>query len=687
MNATYSNIAKYLLVLAVIAFIAWLFPNNVQSQYKYKVGDRWRYDNLTAPFDFSIKKSPDELATEQQAIVKDIYPFYLFDETTADDQIKKFEKRLTAEIETLKSDDPNHDFIRNPKKYRRLGSGSLAAIFKAGIVSTDHTDDDAQFVNVVKNGRPQITRFGKLNRIEEAQVSLADTVHSSRLKEAGLLTTLAQAFLVPNTSYDQDLTEQYKLQALNRVSTNRGAVLRGDLIVSRSELITKEIYDKLQSYEAHYNAEVGNNGRKWTVFAGYLILTSLIIGVFLLYLQFHATEVFQKYSSLAFMLMWPVLFSFLITMVESVDNLSAYMIPFCVVPIVVKNFYSDRLALFTHIVIILIVSFLSREGYEFTFLQILAGIVTVLTVKETRYWNKFFTSILFIFLTYVFGYLGLELISKGNITDMNWQPLIYFVIAAILTLLAYPIIPLIEGIFGFTSSIKLAELSDMNRPLLRDLASKAPGTFQHSLQVANLSEAAADAIGANSLLVKTAALYHDIGKMAEPQFFIENQRGNNPHDELDDKTSAQKIIAHVSQGEIMAKKAKLPSVLIDFINSHHGTTRTEYFYRNYMNAHPDEVVDAADFQYPGPLPKTKEEALLMMADSIEAASKSLKNPTGKDIDELVDNIVRGKIEQNQLIEADISFQDLEKTKKTFKSLLRNIYHVRIEYPDAPKTIG
>ncbi len=678
-----SNVLKYVLALFVIAFIAWLFPNNVHTQYKYNLGDFWRYDDLVSPFDYSIKKSAEELENERTEIVKDIYPFYLFDEAVGTSQINKFKNRLDLEIERLKNDIPDHAFIENGSRYKRLVSNSLRDVFEQGVIESDLPATGVEFINLVRNERPQISRHSNLFTLDQAQIALADSIRILRLKEDGLLTTLAQSFVRPNIIFDKDLNERFKSDALNRINENKGAVLQGDLIVSRSDLITKAAFDKISSYEAHYNEQVGGSARRWTVFAGFLILTSLIIGVYLLYLQFHATEVFQKYSSLAFMLMWPVLFSFLITVVESTPNLSAYMIPFCIVPIIVKNFYSDRLALFTHIVIILVVSFLSREGYEFTFLQILAGIVAVLTVKETRYWNRFFSSIFFIFLTYVLGYLGLELISSGNFTEMNLKPLVFFVVAGVLTLLAYPMIPLLEGIFGYTSSIKLAELSDLNRPLLRDLSIKAPGTFQHSLQVANLGEAAADAIGANSLLLKTAALYHDIGKMNEPEYFIENQRGENPHDKLDDKISAQKIIAHVVEGEKMAKKAKLPSILIDFIKSHHGTTRTEYFYRNYLSQHPDETVDPGDFQYPGPLPKSKEEAVMMMADSIEAASKSLKNPTGKDIDDLVDNIVKGKIEQNQLAEADISFSDLATCKRVFKSLLRNIYHVRIEYPKDP----
>ncbi|NNE26527.1 MAG: HDIG domain-containing protein, partial [Saprospiraceae bacterium] len=377
-----------------------------------------------------------------------------------------------------------------------------------------------------------------------------------------------------------------------------------------------------------------------------------------------------------------VVFSIIVYLVTKNEFLSPFLIPFCITPIVVYNFFGGRLALFIHIVVVLISSFISGLGYEFTFLQILAGIVTVLTITETRYWNKFFLAILVILLTYVIGYLGLALINSGTLVEAEQHTFGWLVFNALLLLLAYPFIPIIEKIFGYTSSITIAELGDMNKPLLRDLSLKAPGTLQHSLQVANLSEAAAKAIGANSLLVKTAALYHDVGKMNNPFYFIENSNGENAHDALNNFDSARIIIGHVTEGDAMAKKARLPKIITDFITTHHGTTRVEYFYRNQLNEEPDREFDESLFRYPGPKPQTKEQAIMMLADSIEAASKSLKNPTGQDIDKLIDKIVNFKIDEGQLNESDISFRELQVCVETFRAVLRSIYHVRIEYPDA-----
>ena len=379
-----------------------------------------------------------------------------------------------------------------------------------------------------------------------------------------------------------------------------------------------------------------------------------------------------------------MLYSWLVTAVESTDTLSAYLIPFCIIPIVIKTFYDTRLALFTHIVVVLIASFLSKQGYEFTFLTILAGIVVLLTEVNTRDLTRFFYSILYLLLTYAIGYFSLSLIQEGQLTDIDYSAYTWLVINVVLTLLAYPLIPLLERFFGFTSSISLMELSDMNRPLLRKLALDAPGTLQHSLQVANLSEAAAQAIGADALLVKVAALYHDIGKTKQPAYFIENQSGQNPHDDISYLDSAKIIISHVTDGIEMAKKARLPKLLINFIRTHHGDTRVEYFYRNYLKDHPGESIDEAIFRYPGPRPQSKEETILMLADSIEAACKSLKNPSEADLNDLIEKIVSGKIQHGQLDKSTMSFQELEQCKQIFKQIMKSVHHVRIEYPDEQK---
>ena len=459
------------------------------------------------------------------------------------------------------------------------------------------------------------------------------------------------------------------------------SISTGDLIIASGALITPQKYAAITK---HISLNSGPNFSSLTYFLGYFLLTALILGALVLYSFKYFPEIASSVSGVLFLVFWPVLFSFLIFLVNLNNSLSPYLIPFCLVPIIVFNFYGGRLALFVHIVVVLIASFLSDLGYEFTFLQILAGIITVLIITETRYWNKFFRSILIILITYMIGYLGLALINSGSLIEDEYIVFGWLSINALLLLLAYPFIPLVEKAFGFTSSISLAELADMNNPLIKELSIKAPGTLQHSLQVSNLSEAAAEKIGANSLLVKAAALYHDIGKVKRPEFYTENSKGENHHASLNNFESAEIIIDHVIAGETIAKKAKLPKVIIDFITTHHGTTRVEYFYRNQLAAEPDREFDESLFRYPGPKPKTKEQTILMIADSLEAASKSLKSPTGQDIDQLMEKIIDYKISEGQLSESELSFSELDDCKEVFRKILRSIYHVRVEYPDEVK---
>ncbi len=460
---------------------------------------------------------------------------------------------------------------------------------------------------------------------------------------------------------------------------------KGDVIVAKNQIVNNSTVTILDEYLGpQLSAQNIITGKRIVYFAGYFILTALIIGALIFYSSKYFPEIYNKVSGVLFLLIWPVLFSILVFLVNQNAAMSPYLIPFCLVPIIVFNFYGGRLALFIHVVVVLIASFLSGLGYEFTFLQILAGIVTVLIISETRYWNKFFASILIILATYMLGYLGLALINSGSLVKSEYQVFGWLAINSLLLLLAYPFIPLIEKIFGFTSSITLAELSDMNQPLIKELSLKAPGTLQHSLQVANLGEAAAERIGANSLLVKTAALYHDIGKISKAEYFIENSKGENHHNSLSNFESAELIINHVIEGEAIAKKARLPRLIVDMIKSHHGTTRVEYFYRKQMTDEPEREFDESIFRYPGPKPVTKEQTILMIADSIEAASKSLKNPTGQDIDQLIEKIIDYKVNEDQLSDSELNFNELETCKEVFSSLLRSIYHVRIEYPEEKK---
>ncbi len=660
---------KLLFVLGVIFALSFLFPakrNFVQVQ---KQGEIWKGSDLYAPFDVPVRKSDDQIKEEKAKLSKSIPAVY--SKSNASDGVM---------LESLISDLANA--IPEVAAYKDFLAGKLAPNFQKGILSKKELSP--KFELLFDTGSKTV-EAQEVYDIEGFGVLLKEELSKIGVSESTIASASLSNIIKPTFNYNDSEHKKRIQSAISKWPLNDGIVKKDEKIISKGELIDEYTHRKLISLNEKSGKGSKGIDNYWVVFAGYLLLTCLIIGVLMFYLARYFPEIDDNLGSLVFILMWPLLFGVLVYAIEENSSLSTYLIPFCITPIVIKNFYGERLALFVHVVVVLIASFLSSLGYEFTFLQIFAGIVTVLIFSDTRYWNKFFVAIVIILAAYVLGYLGLSLIKEGSFTNIKWNTFMWLVLNAVLLLLAYPFIPLIEKLFGFTSSVSLRELSDMNRPLLKELSIKAPGTLQHSLQVANLAEAATEKIGGNSLLVKTAALYHDIGKMKQPQYFIENSGGKNLHAELNNNfESARIIIDHIAEGEKMAKKAKLPKVIIDFISTHHGTTRVEYFFRNQKNAEPDREFDESLFRYPGPNPKTKEQTILMIADSLEAASKSLKSPTGKDIDELVHKIVDYKVSEGQLDDSELSFSELEQCVSVFKSLLRSINHVRIEYPDEVK---
>lgn len=683
------NLVKYLLVLGVVVFITFLFPDRLQFKYDFEKGQAWRYEDLRAPFDFAIRKPAEIVEAERKKLEAGFSPYYELDPEVAREEKKKLTEAFNQQMEAVRQEGQFRDVQDNSHEYLDFGRRFLDNLYQKGILqlAPEHRNRGEGFViNVIRGNMAQPQTVGNLLDLEKARDLLSDSLPYSRLREPEFLYPILEGLIVPNLLYNDTLSRRILEEEQSHIAAFQGKVAKGELIAMKGNTITEDTYQKLLSFREQYQQEVSAGPSRWGVVAGYFILSSLIIGVFLLYVKLFAQPVFSRFNKLIFILLWIAIYSYLVYAVEQVSLLSTYMIPFCIITILIKTFYNDRLALFTHIVVVLLSTFMASMGHEFVFLQLLAGIVVVLSNIDTRDWSRFFYSIFYIFLAYGLGYLGLSLIQEGSLQHIDLQVFAWLFLSTFLTLLAYPLIPLMERFFGFTSAITLVELSDLNRPLLRELSRKAPGTMQHSLQVANLSEEAARKIGADSLLVKTAALYHDIGKTLNPGFFIENQNAGNPHEHLSDLESARVIISHVMEGVRMAKKAGLPNLLIDFIRSHHGTTRAEFFYRRYANQHPDEEVDDSEFRYPGPRPRTKEETILMMADSIEAASKSLKNPTEQDISGLVDKIVEGKISQGQFENSRMTFRELEDCKIVFKQLLKSVYHVRIEYPEEKKRL-
>lgn len=657
-GANINSILKWVMVLTCLAAIGFVFPS--ASSKALKLGEPWPNDDIMATEDLVQSLKQSEINEHLETFKDELGAVYTHDQRTITDVISKLNEVLFLSEDVAR---PIHKLIRD--------------CYQSGVLPMEHKGQSVSIYRAGEISKIASSSFCSPNNlIDDIELELSKTTYTldrnttNRLKEV----------LQPNLTVSEESKDQLIIEKERALSGDAVLFTKGQKVLAKGEIVSEEVYQSLTSNPRAFS--LSNTKDRIFSFFGYFLLTALILLVLIFYVRKYFPQVYQSNRKLSFLLIWPIVFSYLVFAIENYTSLSTYVIPFCIAPILIKNFFEDRLALILHIVIVLIASILSKMGYEFTFIQILAGMVTVLFVSETRYWNKFFLAIGFILLSYLLGILGLNLTSWSSGEPFNFSIYGWLVVNALLLMLAYPFIPLLENIFGFTSSIKLAELSDMNKPLLRELSLRAPGTFQHSLQVANLCEAAAERIGANSLLVKTAALYHDIGKLEKPLFFIENSRGENAHDDLNNNfESAKIIIGHVTNGVEMGIKHRLPKIIIDFIKTHHGTTRVEYFYRNQLNQFPDKEFDESIFRYPGPLPKTKEQTILMLADSVEAASKSLQKPTGQDIDNLIDKIVAFKISEGQLEDSKLSFNELEASVDVFKSMLRSIYHVRVEYPE------
>lgn len=691
---------RYLILALFVLFISFFFPGTIHIDHKFEQGNNWNYDDLRAPFSFPIQKSAQDLEMDKLLLEKDFMPYYRLDEKVADKQKQYFINSLSklCAAQNFKKDSLTDRTI-DSLKFAAIGLQLIEKIYTSHIIKIEaaheRRNNSVSFrliENQLELGEFTSNDFVDIKKATQIIIDSIDRVKFSLKNSELLLNLLAESVQVPDIQFDADLTRKNKELAIQNLSPVRDKIKAGELIVKKGELIDSTTYSKIRSYIHKYEHEINKHKNSLLIYLGYLVLTASFILIFALYIYSYERPLYDNLKH--FILIFALLgtFAYLAFSINNLPYLSLYFIPFCIVPIIVKNFFSPQLALYTHTVLILIISLVLSLDLSFIFIQMIAGMTAVMSRLKIRYTTDFFVTILHIGIAYAMSFMCTELMSRGvfypviaedgKIIEhgLHWAIFGWLGLNIVLTLLSYPFIPLLEKAFGLISEITLIELSDLNKPLLRELSFKAPGTMQHSLQVSNLAEAAATEIGANALLVKVGALYHDIGKMLKPHYFIENQHQHNPHQEISFKESASIIIEHVTEGVKLAKKHRLPSVLIDFISSHHGTTRVEYFYRMFKNENPDIINDENEFTYPGPKPRNREEVILMLADSTEAASKSLKNPTENDIDNLVDNIVSFKITNGQLQDSNLTFAELDIIKNVFKKLLHSIYHLRVEYP-------
>jgi putative nucleotidyltransferase with HDIG domain len=557
----------------------------------------------------------------------------------------------------------------------------LQAIYEKGIIQLQGDFEYKKELNVLlkKGSIAEKVQFDHLHSITSAanEINLLANLND---EEYSFLIPILLSSLEHNITYDKVASEAMLQSDLENINSTQGLIVAGQIIVNKGELVTAERYQKLLSLKQEFEGKEWNLLAYYLMLLGQIILVALSLFILFMFIKQYRIEVLNNTTKISMILSVILLMVVISSVVLALDVNYIYVVPFCIAPIILKAFFDTRIALFTHLIAILIIGFIVPNGFEFVFLQLIAGIVSILTVLKMYKRSQLFMSVAKVIAVYFVIYISLSITHEGSFSALDMGVLIQLAISGALTLFAYPTIFLFEKVFSLVSDVSLLELTDTNSPLLRRLSEEAPGTFQHSLQVANLAEMAALEIGANALLTRAGAVYHDIGKLKNPMYFIENQSSNlNPHDEIEFDESAEIIINHVLDGVEIAKENNLPDELVDFIRTHHGTTTVQYFYKQFIANFPEEEVDVIDFTYPGPKPYSKETAILMMADSAEASARSLKNPTPENIDILIERVINKQINENQFVNADITLKEITQLKKLFKKKLVNIHHTRLEY--------
>ncbi|WP_300438053.1 HDIG domain-containing metalloprotein [Christiangramia sp.] len=676
-NKLYKNQAlfyKVFLFVLTSVLIVYLLPKGGKFKYDIPKGKPWQYENLYAPFDFAILKTDEEVAAEKQDITKSHIPYYNFDS----EKPGEVKEEALNEVENVFADTTLNvyetiidDFVAK----------TVDDIYEFGLLQESNRLNADQLVYLLKGNEASEVAYKRILKQNQIRDFLSDEIANAGF--SSFKTELLEVFfnsVEPNVTFNNELTQKELESKLNNISYTRGIIEQGSRIIAKGEVVEGNKYNILRSLKAEYESQVWSQSNYNWIIVGYSTLVALALLMLLLFMRKYRMSIFENNVKVTF-IFFNIIFMLMLTTLAVNFNIDyVYVVPLCILPLTLKAFFDARLGLFTHVITVLLLGFIVPNSYEYMFLQIIAGIVTILTVSELYKRANLFISVGQITLVYIIAYFAFTVIQEGNIDDMKPEVFLTFLLGGLATLFVQPLIYVYEKIFGMVSDMSLLELSDTNSRLLKELAEKAPGTFHHSLNVANLAEAAANEINANAMLARVGALYHDIGKMHNPTYFTENQTTSvNSHDELSPRESAQIIIEHVIKGIEIAKKNNLPDRVIDFIRTHHGTSTVYYFYMKEKEA--NENTSSEDFRYPGPIPFSKETAILMMCDSVEAASKSLKEPTAVLIDNFVEKIIDKQMEEGQFLNSNITFKEIQMVKKILKRKLKNIYHLRIEYPE------
>ena len=668
-----SKIYKGLLFTFITLFIVYLIPIENQFSYDFSKGDTWGYESLYAPFDFAIIKSQNEIEADKRRLRKEAIVYFDANNSIA-------EKVNVAYTLNFKNYFPYREGSSRYNRYFNYGKELLSLFYDRGVLPVDYIHQGEQTAAIIKGRSETDLPFSSLVNLNQLTAYLDLTLEEDYKSYDKAFYELFFAILEPNLTYNSTFSEQSLLEVYAKISVTRDLVRKGDQIILRNELIDDAKWDKLRSLKQQFSSEnLSTNNAVW-ILIGYAIIIMILLLILFLFIYKYRPQVYENNTAVTFIFFNLLFMAGVSISLIKFDATYLYALPICIFPLITKAFFDPRLGLFVHVLSVLLIGFIAPNSFEYVVLQILAGIVTILSASELYKRANLFISVFQITFVYVLGYFSFYIIRNGSLTDINYTFFGLFFINGLLTLFVQPLIYFYEKVFNLVSDVSLLELSDTNSGVFKELSNKAPGTFHHSLQVANLAEAAASAINANVLLTRVGALYHDIGKVNKPTFFSENQRGSvSPHDDLSPKESARIIIDHVIDGIELAKKNNLPDRVIDFIRTHHGTSKVYYFYKKEQEL--SKEVDLKDFTYKGPKPFSKETAIVMMADGVEAASKSLKEPSYESLASFVTKIIDQQMEDKQFINANITLAEIETVKKVLLNKLVNVYHLRIEYPE------
>lgn len=668
-------LSRTLLVLITVLLIVWALPRNESKQFRYDIGKPWMYGSFIAKFDFPIYKTDETIKEQEDSLLETYQPYYNYDPSVEKKQVSKFLADYQNGIPGL------------PHNYVRLIADRLHRLYQAGIMDTPEYNeayrDSTSQVRLVSGNSAQSISLGcvysTLSAYEQLFIDEQIAMQRPILQRCNL-----NNYIEPNLIYDKGKSETERNDLLSSIPPASGMVMSGQKVIDRGDIVDEYTYRVLSSFEREIKRRSATLTQITNTIIGQMIFVTLMVFLFTMYLGLFRRDYFNKPRSIAMLYTLITLFPVVVSLMMRHNFLSVYMLPFAMVPIFVRVFMDSRTAFVCHVTMILICTTAVRYQYEFIIIQLVAGLIAIYSLRELTRRAQVFKTAILVGIGSTFVYLALQLMQDNDFSSMDHDMYYHFVVNAVLLLIAYPMMYIIEKMFGFVSSVTLFELSNTNRGLLRDLSEIAPGTFQHSITVGNLAAEIANKIGANALLVRTGALYHDIGKMKNPVFFTENQAGVNPHDTLSYQESARIIISHVTEGVKLAERENLPTIIRDFIVTHHGTGITKFFYIKYKNEHPEEEVDPAPFTYPGPNPFTREQAILMIADGVEAASRSLPEYTEESISTLVNRMIDQDVTDGYFKECPITFRDLAIAKLVLIERLKAIYHTRISYPEMKK---